>query len=143
MSSRTCARLEMLRRPRTKWLISAPFDGRLGQFLVKPGAIVKSSETELVELSQIDPIDAAFNVPEQRFPAIREAYLASAADPKDRSLRVEVVPSGDTGAPGLDGGRTDAGMAASSGGCSARPGRSGTLALWLLVLALLARRHST
>lgn len=79
--------------------ISAPFDGRLGQFLVKPGAIVKSSETELVEISQIDPIDAAFNVPEQRFPAIREAYLASATDPKDRSLRVEVVPSGDTGAP--------------------------------------------
>ncbi len=79
--------------------ISAPFDGRLGQFLVKPGAIVKSSETEMVEVSQIDPIDAAFNVPEERFPAIREAYLASAADPMGRSLRVEVVPSGDTGAP--------------------------------------------
>lgn len=79
--------------------ISAPFDGRLGQFLVRPGAIVKASETEMVEVSQIDPIDVAFNVPEERFPAIREAYVASADIAEKRSLRVEVVPSGDTGTP--------------------------------------------
>lgn len=75
--------------------------------------------------------------------ALREAPDAGTGDP-DAAISADAgTTSGDTGAPGLDGGRTDAGMAASSGGCSARPGRSGTLALWLLVLALLARRHST
>lgn len=69
----------------------APFSGRLGQFLVKPGAIVKENETELVEINQVDPIEVAFSIPEQRMPAIREAMSKESA-----VLRVEVIPSGDT-----------------------------------------------
>jgi multidrug efflux system membrane fusion protein len=72
--------------------IVAPFAGRLGQFQVKPGAIVKENEANLVDINQIDPIEVAFAVPEQRLPAIRDA--ASKAP-----LRIEVIPSGDPGAP--------------------------------------------
>lgn len=72
----------------------APFSGRLGQFLVKPGAIVKENETELVEINQVDPIEVAFSIPEQRMPAIREAMSKESA-----VLRVEVIPSGDTNGP--------------------------------------------
>jgi multidrug efflux system membrane fusion protein len=72
--------------------ITAPFGGRLGQFQVKPGAIVKENEANLVDLNQIDPIEVAFAVPEQRLPAIREAAAKA-------PLRVEVLPSGETGGP--------------------------------------------
>lgn len=74
--------------------IAAPFAGRLGQFLVKTGTIVKENETELVEINQIDPIEVAFSIPEQRLPAIREA-LSKGGGP----LRVDVVPSGDSAGP--------------------------------------------
>ncbi len=74
--------------------VSAPFAGRLGQFLVKPGAIVKENDTELVEINQVDPIEVAFSIPEQRLPAIREAMARESA-----ALRVEVIPSGDTAGP--------------------------------------------
>lgn len=72
--------------------VTAPFAGRLGQFLVKPGAIVKRNETDLVEINQIDPIEVTLALPEQRLPAVR---AAAAAGP----LRMDVVPSGDTAGP--------------------------------------------
>ena len=72
--------------------VKAPFAGRLGQFLVKPGAIVKQNDTDLVEINQIDPIEVTFALPEQRLPDVR---AAAGAGP----LRMEVVPSGDTGGP--------------------------------------------
>lgn len=74
--------------------VAAPFAGRLGQLMVKPGAIVKENDTELVEINQIDPIEVAFSIPEQRLPAIREAMNKSS-----KPLRVEVEPSGDSAGP--------------------------------------------
>lgn len=74
--------------------ISAPFAGRLGQFLVRPGAIVKENETDLVEINQVDPIEVAFSIPEQRLPAIREAMSKSGSP-----LRVEAIASGDSSGP--------------------------------------------
>ena len=53
--------------------ITAPFAGRLGALLVKPGAIVKLNETDLVELVQVAPIDVALSVPQERLPAIHAA----------------------------------------------------------------------
>ncbi len=57
--------------------ITAPFAGRLGSLQVKPGAVVKLNETDLVELVQITPIDVAFSVPEDRLPAISAAQAKS------------------------------------------------------------------
>jgi multidrug efflux system membrane fusion protein len=72
--------------------VTAPFAGRLGQFLVKPGSIVKENDTDMVELAQIDPIEVAFAVPESSIAAVREGM---AREP----LRVEVLPSGENGPP--------------------------------------------
>lgn len=57
--------------------IAAPFSGRLGAFFVRVGSIVKENDTNLVELSSIDPIDASFAVPEVHLRRIREAHAAS------------------------------------------------------------------
>lgn len=67
--------------------ISAPFAGRLGSFMLKPGAIVKENDTDLVELSQIDPIEVAFSIPEENIPAVRRALEGGVPT-------VEVVPAG-------------------------------------------------
>lgn len=67
--------------------VSAPFAGRLGSFLVKPGSIVKENDTDLVELSQIDPIEVAFSIPEENIPAVRLALVRGAPV-------VEVAPAG-------------------------------------------------
>jgi len=56
--------------------IAAPFPGRLGAFRVKPGAIVKANETDLVDLTQLAPIDVAFSVREQDLPGVRAAMGA-------------------------------------------------------------------
>ncbi len=53
--------------------IRAPFDGRIGKFLVRRGSAVKINETELVSIAQIAPIRVAFSVPEDRLPEIRKA----------------------------------------------------------------------
>ncbi|MCC6661635.1 MAG: efflux RND transporter periplasmic adaptor subunit [Phycisphaerales bacterium] len=63
--------------------ITAPFPGRLGQFLVKPGSIVKANETDVVDLAQVDPIEVAFSIPEDRLAAVQAAQAAA-------PLRVQV-----------------------------------------------------
>lgn len=72
--------------------ISAPFAGRLGQFLVKPGSIVKANETDLVEVAQTTPIEVVFSIPEQQLPAVRDAHAKS-------PLGVEATPGGETAPP--------------------------------------------
>lgn len=74
--------------------ITAPFAGRTGQFLIKPGAIVKENETDIVELAQTDPVDVSFAVPEENIPAIRSGIEKGV-------LRVEAVASGEAGAPAV------------------------------------------
>ncbi len=53
--------------------IKAPFPGRLGALMVKPGAVVKENETDLISITQIAPIDVSFAMPEQHLLAIRGA----------------------------------------------------------------------
>jgi len=57
--------------------ITAPFAGRLGSLKVKMGTVVKANETDLIELVQLQPIDVAFSVPEDRMPLIRAAAKAT------------------------------------------------------------------
>jgi multidrug efflux system membrane fusion protein len=58
--------------------LTAPWAGRLGQFTVRPGAIVEENKTDLVELTRIVPIDVAFSVPEQDLSAVQAAMAAGA-----------------------------------------------------------------
>ncbi len=72
--------------------IRSPMDGRTGNLLVKRGNIVKANDIDLVTINQISPIYAAFSVPEQTLPQIKE-YMARGP------LRVDVlVPNDMSGA---------------------------------------------
>jgi multidrug efflux system membrane fusion protein len=68
--------------------ITAPFAGRLGAFVAKPGSILKANETDLVDLTQLAPIDVGFSIREQDLPAVRRAMGAG-------EVRVEVTIAGD------------------------------------------------
>lgn len=54
--------------------ISAPISGRTGTLMVKPGNIVSSNTSELVTISQIQPINVSFAVPESQFQRISSRY---------------------------------------------------------------------
>lgn len=54
--------------------ITAPMDGRTGTVNAKVGTMVRAADTNpLVTLTQLRPINVAFNVPERHLPAIRAA----------------------------------------------------------------------
>ena len=55
--------------------IRSPMDGRTGNLLVKRGNVVKANDIDLVTINQINPIYAAFSVPEQSLPEIKK-YMA-------------------------------------------------------------------
>lgn len=69
--------------------IKAPFAGRLGTLLVKPGAIVKANETDLLDIAQLRPIEVGFSVPERWVEAVRSGQAKA-------PLRVEASISGDS-----------------------------------------------
>ncbi|UCV07099.1 efflux RND transporter periplasmic adaptor subunit [Dechloromonas denitrificans] len=56
--------------------IVAPIAGRTGAITVYPGSLVQSTGTGLVSITQIDPINVAFTLPERELPALQKA-LAS------------------------------------------------------------------
>lgn len=56
--------------------IRAPMDGRTGDLKVKAGNVVKAPDDVLVNLTQTQPIYAAFSVPEQNLPAIQRCQQA-------------------------------------------------------------------
>ncbi|CAO3406438.1 efflux RND transporter periplasmic adaptor subunit [Azospirillum largimobile] len=57
--------------------ITAPMDGRTGTVNAKVGTMVRAADTNpLVTLTQLRPINVAFNVPERHLPAIRAAMAA-------------------------------------------------------------------
>jgi RND family efflux transporter MFP subunit len=63
--------------------IRAPFSGRTGAINVRPGSLVTPSANTsattappLVTITQIDPIDIAFTLPEREFPALQAALKA-------------------------------------------------------------------
>ncbi|MCM8733940.1 efflux RND transporter periplasmic adaptor subunit [Azospirillum sp. A1-3] len=57
--------------------ITAPMDGRTGTITAKVGTMVRAADSNpLVTLTQLRPINVAFNVPEKHLPAIRTAMAA-------------------------------------------------------------------
>lgn len=51
--------------------IRAPFDGRTGALLARPGSVLKADETELVRLNRMAPIRVSFAVPQRHLAEIR------------------------------------------------------------------------
>lgn len=57
--------------------ITAPMDARTGTITAKVGTMVRAADANpLVTLTQLRPINVAFNVPEKHLPAIRAAMAA-------------------------------------------------------------------
>lgn len=53
--------------------IVAPIAGRIGAINVHPGSLVQPSGAALVSITQIDPINVSFTLPERELPALRNA----------------------------------------------------------------------
>lgn len=71
--------------------IRAPFDGRLGAVAVSPGSYIAAGGA-LVSLTQMSPLIATFNLPENDLGVLRETLQAGAAD-------VQITPAVTTGQP--------------------------------------------
>ncbi len=56
--------------------IVAPIAGRIGAIAVYPGSLVQPSGPALVSITQIDPIDVSFTLPERELPDLRAAMAA-------------------------------------------------------------------
>jgi len=56
--------------------IVAPIAGRIGAIAVYPGSLVQPSGPALVSITQIDPIDVSFTLPERELPDLRAATAA-------------------------------------------------------------------
>jgi len=56
--------------------IHASFAGRTGAIGVRPGSLVQPNGTVLVTVTQIDPIQVAFTLPEKEFPGLQRAIAA-------------------------------------------------------------------
>jgi multidrug efflux system membrane fusion protein len=52
-------------------IIRAPISGRTGALLVHEGDLIKATDTALVVLNQLRPVDIAFALPERELPEIR------------------------------------------------------------------------
>jgi membrane fusion protein, multidrug efflux system len=55
--------------------ITSPINGRTGNLSVKQGNVVPANTTELVTITQIEPIYATFNIPEDQLPDVKR-YMA-------------------------------------------------------------------
>lgn len=53
--------------------ITAPISGRTGAISVYPGSLVQPSSTALVSITQIDPINVSFPLPERELAALQQA----------------------------------------------------------------------
>jgi len=71
--------------------IFAPVPGRTGSLLADQGNLIKANDSALVVINQIQPVYAAFSVPEQNLPEIKK-HMASG------QLRVEARASDKDGA---------------------------------------------
>jgi multidrug efflux system membrane fusion protein len=67
-------------------VIRSPIDGRSGNLTIKAGNLVTANSTELVTLTQLDPIYVTFSMPAENLPDIKqhmgEGQLAVSATPK-------------------------------------------------------------
>lgn len=53
--------------------ILAPINGRIGAVGVYPGSLVQPSGTPLVSITQIDPINVSFTLPERELPTLQQS----------------------------------------------------------------------
>jgi RND family efflux transporter MFP subunit len=60
--------------------IVAPIAGRIGGVAVYPGSLVQPSGTPLVTITQIDPINVSFTLPERELPTLQQAMGKGAVD---------------------------------------------------------------
>ena len=58
--------------------ITAPIHGRSGNISVYPGSLVQPSGTPLVNITQIDPINVSFTLPESELAALQQRFAQSA-----------------------------------------------------------------
>lgn len=71
--------------------IFAPVPGRTGSLLSDQGNIIKANETPLVVINQVQPVYAAFSVPEKNLPEIKK-YMASGKPRVEARISNEDVP---------------------------------------------------
>jgi multidrug efflux system membrane fusion protein len=69
--------------------IHSPISGRIGQYLVHAGNVVKNRDTALATINRIRPVYVNFSMPEQHLPDIRNSAAA-------RQLRVEAFVGADS-----------------------------------------------
>ncbi len=58
--------------------ITAPIAGRTGAIAVYPGSLVQPSGSALVTVTQIDPINVSFTLPERELAALQQAFAKGA-----------------------------------------------------------------
>jgi RND family efflux transporter MFP subunit len=58
--------------------IIAPIAGRIGAITVYPGSLVQPSGTPLVTITQIDPINVSFTLPERELPLLQQSMSKGA-----------------------------------------------------------------
>jgi len=85
------AAVELARLQLAYATLHAPIDGLAGARLADPGNLVKTNDTALVTINQIEPIYVAFALPERHLAEVRRLLAAGA-------LRVEAQPQ-DGGPP--------------------------------------------
>lgn len=67
------AAVEASRVARSHSVITAPIDGRTGVINVYPGNLVQPSGNPLVSITQLDPINVSFTLPERELAALQQA----------------------------------------------------------------------
>ncbi len=81
------AAVEAARVALANTLIRASFAGRTGAIGVRPGSLVQPNGTVLVTVTQIDPIQVAFTLPEKELPGLQRALAAG-------GVSAEATPDG-------------------------------------------------
>lgn len=76
-------------------VISSPIDGRTGDLVFKAGNLVSANSTELVTITQIDPIYVTFALPAVHLPSIKEHMVGG-------KLAVSATPQ-TAGGPAMNG----------------------------------------
>jgi RND family efflux transporter MFP subunit len=59
--------------------VTAPSSGRVGAVVVYPGTAVQANQTSLVTITQLDPIDIAFSLPQRHLPDALAALQSGGA----------------------------------------------------------------
>ncbi len=72
--------------------IASPIVGRAGALLANQGNVIKSDDTQLLTLNQVEPIYVTFNVPEQDLPQVRK-FSATTQPSVDVTLPSDAAPS--------------------------------------------------